>query len=117
MLPLVFSGVTLLSSVRLNRTNKHFESSAAAVCSINSAFVPQFRHSDLIKQWIMECREHNALLHPQVHDVKFQTQSAEEKEAWIKAFSDCISRAKNKVFDEVNIFWMQSHKISVAYHP
>lgn len=38
-----------------------------------------------------------------VHDVKFQTQTVEEKEAWIKAFSDCISRAKNKVFDEVKI--------------
>lgn len=39
----------------------------------------------------------------QVHDVKFQAQTAEEKEAWIKAVSDAISRAKNKVFDEVNI--------------
>ncbi|XP_037553582.1 pleckstrin homology domain-containing family O member 2 [Nematolebias whitei] len=38
-----------------------------------------------------------------VHDVKFQTQSAEEKEAWMKALSDCISRAKNKVFDEVKV--------------
>uniref|UniRef100_A0A3Q3AYN4 Pleckstrin homology domain containing, family O member 2 n=1 Tax=Kryptolebias marmoratus TaxID=37003 RepID=A0A3Q3AYN4_KRYMA len=38
-----------------------------------------------------------------VHDVKFQTQSAEEKETWIKAISDCINRAKNKVFDEVKI--------------
>ncbi|KAM9366640.1 uncharacterized protein plekho2 [Symphorus nematophorus] len=38
-----------------------------------------------------------------VHDVKFQTQTAEEKEAWIKALSDGINRAKNKVFDEVKI--------------
>lgn len=38
-----------------------------------------------------------------VQDVKFQTQTAEEKEAWIKALSDGISRAKNKVFDEVKI--------------
>lgn len=37
----------------------------------------------------------------QVHGVKFQAQTAEEKEAWIKALSDGINRAKNKVFDEV----------------
>lgn len=33
--------------------------------------------------------------------MKFQAQTAEEKEAWIKAFTDGINRAKNKVFDEV----------------
>ncbi|XP_029948918.1 pleckstrin homology domain-containing family O member 2 [Salarias fasciatus] len=38
-----------------------------------------------------------------VHDVKFQAQSAEDKEAWIKALSDGINRAKNKVFDEVKV--------------
>ncbi|XP_029986884.1 pleckstrin homology domain-containing family O member 2 isoform X2 [Sphaeramia orbicularis] len=38
-----------------------------------------------------------------VHDLKFQTQTAEEKDAWIKALSDGISRAKNKVFDEVKV--------------
>ncbi|KAM7015142.1 uncharacterized protein plekho2 [Tautogolabrus adspersus] len=38
-----------------------------------------------------------------VHDVKFQAQTAEEKEAWIKALSDCINRAKNKIFDEVKV--------------
>ncbi|XP_017159676.1 pleckstrin homology domain-containing family O member 2 isoform X2 [Poecilia reticulata] len=38
-----------------------------------------------------------------IHDVKFQTQTVEEKEAWIKALSDCINRAKNKVFDEVKV--------------
>lgn len=38
----------------------------------------------------------------QVHAVKFQAQTAEEKEAWIKALSDGINRAKNKVFDEVH---------------
>lgn len=38
-----------------------------------------------------------------VHDVKFQAQTAEEKEAWIKALSDGINRAKNKVFDEVKV--------------
>ncbi|KAK6294247.1 hypothetical protein J4Q44_G00350770 [Coregonus suidteri] len=38
-----------------------------------------------------------------VHDVKFQAQNLEEKEAWIKAFSDGINRAKNKIFDEVKI--------------
>ncbi|XP_028257636.1 pleckstrin homology domain-containing family O member 2 [Parambassis ranga] len=37
------------------------------------------------------------------HDVKFQAQNSEEKEAWIKALSDGISRAKNKVFDEVKV--------------
>ncbi|TNN35485.1 Pleckstrin y domain-containing family O member 2 [Liparis tanakae] len=36
-----------------------------------------------------------------VHDVKFQAQTAEEKEAWIKALIDGINRAKNKIFDEV----------------
>ncbi|KAK7912950.1 hypothetical protein WMY93_013161 [Mugilogobius chulae] len=38
-----------------------------------------------------------------VHDLKFQAQSAEEKEAWIKALSDAINRAKNKIFDEVKV--------------
>ncbi|KAM9765395.1 uncharacterized protein plekho2 [Menidia menidia] len=38
-----------------------------------------------------------------VHDVKFQAQTVEEKEAWIKALSDAINRAKNKVFDEVKV--------------
>ncbi|XP_058500369.1 pleckstrin homology domain-containing family O member 2 [Solea solea] len=38
-----------------------------------------------------------------VSDVKFQTQTAEEKEAWIKALTDAISRAKNKAFDEVKV--------------
>uniref|UniRef100_UPI0037E78A8E pleckstrin homology domain-containing family O member 2 n=1 Tax=Semicossyphus pulcher TaxID=241346 RepID=UPI0037E78A8E len=38
-----------------------------------------------------------------VHDVKFQAQTAEEKEAWIKALSDGINRAKNKIFDEVKV--------------
>nr|XP_054591245.1 pleckstrin homology domain-containing family O member 2 isoform X1 [Nothobranchius furzeri] len=41
--------------------------------------------------------------HKQVHDLKFQTQTAEEKDAWIKALSDGINRAKNKVFDEVKV--------------
>ncbi|KAM6980588.1 uncharacterized protein plekho2 [Aplochiton taeniatus] len=36
-----------------------------------------------------------------VHDVKFQAQNPEEREAWIKALQDGINRAKNKVFDEV----------------
>ncbi|TDH16736.1 hypothetical protein EPR50_G00000990 [Perca flavescens] len=38
-----------------------------------------------------------------VHDVKFQAQTAEEKEAWIKALIDGINRARNKVFDEVTV--------------
>ncbi|XP_060923843.1 pleckstrin homology domain-containing family O member 2 [Limanda limanda] len=38
-----------------------------------------------------------------VTDVKFQAQTTEEKEAWIKAFTDGINRAKNKVFDEVKV--------------
>ncbi|KAM6943525.1 uncharacterized protein plekho2 [Xenentodon cancila] len=38
-----------------------------------------------------------------VHDVKFQAQNTDEKDAWIKALSDGINRAKNKVFDEVKI--------------
>ncbi|XP_061592938.1 pleckstrin homology domain-containing family O member 2 [Cololabis saira] len=38
-----------------------------------------------------------------VHDVKFQAQTAEEKDAWIKALGDGINRAKNKVFDEVKV--------------
>lgn len=39
----------------------------------------------------------------QVHDVRFQTQTAEEKEAWIKALSNGINRAKNTILDEVNV--------------
>ncbi|XP_028812436.1 pleckstrin homology domain-containing family O member 2 isoform X2 [Denticeps clupeoides] len=38
-----------------------------------------------------------------VHDVKLQAQNPEEKEAWIKAISDGINRAKNKIFDEVKV--------------
>ncbi|XP_035484182.2 pleckstrin homology domain-containing family O member 2 [Scophthalmus maximus] len=38
-----------------------------------------------------------------VNDVKFQTQTADEKGAWIKALTDGINRAKNKVFDEVTV--------------
>ncbi|MCJ8737541.1 hypothetical protein PDJAM_G00025120 [Pangasius djambal] len=38
-----------------------------------------------------------------VCDVKLQAQSQEEKEAWIKALSDGINRAKNKIFDEVKV--------------
>ncbi|KAM8894078.1 uncharacterized protein plekho2 [Spinachia spinachia] len=38
-----------------------------------------------------------------VHDVKFQAQTAEEKDAWIKALTDGINRAKNKVLDDVTI--------------
>ncbi|XP_060797072.1 muscle M-line assembly protein unc-89 [Neoarius graeffei] len=38
-----------------------------------------------------------------VCDVKLQAQNQEEKEAWIKALSDGINRAKNKIFDEVKV--------------
>ncbi|XP_050971782.1 pleckstrin homology domain-containing family O member 2 [Labeo rohita] len=38
-----------------------------------------------------------------VHDVKLQAQTPEEKEAWIKALSEGISKAKNKIFDEVKV--------------
>ncbi|XP_072517026.1 uncharacterized protein plekho2 [Salminus brasiliensis] len=38
-----------------------------------------------------------------VYDVKLQAQNQEEKDAWIKALSDGINRAKNKIFDEVKI--------------
>ncbi|KAG7468124.1 hypothetical protein MATL_G00139520 [Megalops atlanticus] len=38
-----------------------------------------------------------------VHDIKIQAQNPEEKEAWIKAISDGINRAKNKIFDEVKV--------------
>ncbi|KAM9861227.1 uncharacterized protein plekho2 [Aulostomus maculatus] len=38
-----------------------------------------------------------------IHDVKFQVPTADEKEAWLKALSDGINRAKNKIFDEVKI--------------
>lgn len=53
----------------------------------------------------------------QAHDVKFQTQNSEEKEAWINALSDGIGRAKNKVFDEVNFFgfwyWIVSSLLEI----
>lgn len=35
--------------------------------------------------------------------MKFQAQTAEEKESWIKILNEGISRAKNKVLDEVNV--------------
>ncbi|XP_029000913.1 pleckstrin homology domain-containing family O member 2 [Betta splendens] len=38
-----------------------------------------------------------------VHDQRFQAYTAEEKEDWIKALTDGINRAKNKVFDEVKV--------------
>ncbi|KAL4613266.1 pleckstrin homology domain-containing family O member 2 isoform X2 [Arapaima gigas] len=38
-----------------------------------------------------------------IHDVKLQTQTHEEKEAWIKHLSDAINRAKNKIFDEIKV--------------
>ncbi|XP_061612163.1 pleckstrin homology domain-containing family O member 2 [Phyllopteryx taeniolatus] len=38
-----------------------------------------------------------------IHNMKFQVQTAEEKEAWIQALSDGIDRAKNKVLDEVKM--------------
>ncbi|XP_061889813.1 pleckstrin homology domain-containing family O member 2-like isoform X1 [Entelurus aequoreus] len=38
-----------------------------------------------------------------VPDMIFQAQTAVEKEAWIKALSEGISRAKNKVLDEVKL--------------
>lgn len=38
-----------------------------------------------------------------VCDVKLQAPNQEEKEAWIKALSDAINRAKNKIFDEVKV--------------
>ncbi|KAI5101241.1 pleckstrin-like domain-containing family O member 2, partial [Silurus meridionalis] len=38
-----------------------------------------------------------------VCDIKLQAQNQEEKEAWIKALSDGINRAKNKIFDEVKV--------------
>lgn len=37
----------------------------------------------------------------QVHDIKFQAPTLEEKESWIKALNEGINRGKNKVFDEV----------------
>ncbi|XP_017555038.1 proline-, glutamic acid- and leucine-rich protein 1 [Pygocentrus nattereri] len=38
-----------------------------------------------------------------VSSVKLQAESQEEKDAWIKALSDGINRAKNKIFDEVKV--------------
>ncbi|KAM9125729.1 pleckstrin homology domain-containing family O member 2 isoform 1-T1 [Pangshura tecta] len=38
-----------------------------------------------------------------VHNIKFQGQSTEEKESWMKALNEGISRAKNKIFDEVKV--------------
>uniref|UniRef100_A0A8C0H7Y7 Pleckstrin homology domain containing O2 n=1 Tax=Chelonoidis abingdonii TaxID=106734 RepID=A0A8C0H7Y7_CHEAB len=38
-----------------------------------------------------------------VHDIKFQGQNAEEKESWMKALNEGISRAKNKILDEVKV--------------
>ncbi|KAJ6662885.1 hypothetical protein lerEdw1_011089 [Lerista edwardsae] len=38
-----------------------------------------------------------------VQDIKFQASSGEEKESWMKALNEGISRGKNKVFDEVKV--------------
>ncbi|XP_051571235.1 pleckstrin homology domain-containing family O member 2 [Myxocyprinus asiaticus] len=38
-----------------------------------------------------------------VQDVKFQAQTPEEKEAWIKALSEGINKAKNKILDQVKV--------------
>ncbi|XP_051992456.1 pleckstrin homology domain-containing family O member 2-like [Xyrauchen texanus] len=38
-----------------------------------------------------------------VQDVKFQAQTPEEKEAWIKAFSEGINKAKNTILDQVKV--------------
>ncbi|XP_062869325.1 pleckstrin homology domain-containing family O member 2 [Trichomycterus rosablanca] len=38
-----------------------------------------------------------------VCDIKLQASNQEEKEIWIKALSDGINKAKNKVFDEVKV--------------
>ncbi|CAL8404635.1 unnamed protein product [Boreogadus saida] len=38
-----------------------------------------------------------------IQDVKFQAQTPEEKDSWIKALTEGINRAKNKIFDEVKI--------------
>ncbi|XP_056610056.1 pleckstrin homology domain-containing family O member 2 [Triplophysa dalaica] len=38
-----------------------------------------------------------------VQDVKFQAQTPDEKEAWIKALNEGINKAKNKIFDEVKV--------------
>ncbi|XP_015673799.2 pleckstrin homology domain-containing family O member 2, partial [Protobothrops mucrosquamatus] len=38
-----------------------------------------------------------------VQDIKFQASTTEEKELWMKAFNDGISRGKNKIFDEVKV--------------
>ncbi|CAL8246566.1 unnamed protein product [Lota lota] len=38
-----------------------------------------------------------------IHNIKFQVQTPEEKDSWIKALSEGINRAKNKIFDEVKV--------------
>uniref|UniRef100_A0A8C4TLC1 PH domain-containing protein n=1 Tax=Erpetoichthys calabaricus TaxID=27687 RepID=A0A8C4TLC1_ERPCA len=45
-----------------------------------------------------------------VPDIKFQAQTAEEKQEWIKAFSEGINKAKNKIFDEVSCYpgWLHT---------
>ncbi|XP_029701573.1 pleckstrin homology domain-containing family O member 2-like [Takifugu rubripes] len=54
-------------------------------------------------------KKHRLILIPspkagnKAHNVRLQAQTAEEKEAWIRALSDGINRAKNKVFDEVKV--------------
>ncbi|KAJ3593011.1 hypothetical protein NHX12_005349 [Muraenolepis orangiensis] len=38
-----------------------------------------------------------------IHDVKIQAETPQEKDAWIKALSEGINRAKNKIFDEIKV--------------
>ncbi|XP_051561659.1 proteoglycan 4-like isoform X2 [Myxocyprinus asiaticus] len=53
----------------------------------------------------VKCSQTSMSLFPlnTVQDVKFQAQTPEEKEAWIKALSEGINKAKNKILDQVKV--------------
>lgn len=53
----------------------------------------------------------------QVHDIKFQAPTLEEKESWIKALNEGINRGKNKVFDEVRETVFKVLYFCVSSHP
>lgn len=53
----------------------------------------------------------------QVHDIKFQAPTLEEKESWIKALNEGINRGKNKVFDEVRGTVFKRLYFCVSSHP
>ncbi|VTJ63248.1 Hypothetical predicted protein [Marmota monax] len=54
-------------------------------------------------RYLLLCQAQLLVYENEVSDIKFQAPSGEEKESWIKALNEGISRGKNKAFDEVKV--------------